>query len=184
MFIRLGHTHILFSFAHYLQAADVEIPTPPGTSKSRGEYFRFSARDDDARQKTLPFAEPDGIKENCKSWRAPLFMFTSLTIGMGIALAHHFMCWSLDARAIGDIVVSQAWIFRISTALAFLVKIALAIGVGTAYIQHQWLLLRQKGFKTVEVDSMTSVLGNVFSFFSSAVWFSHPLLALMALVSW
>lgn len=108
----------------------------------------------------------------------------ALLAGFGVALAHHLMCTNLDGRAIADVPVSQAWISRFGTALAFLVKMTLAISVGAAYTQHQWMRLQRENFSTEDVDALTSVLGNVFSLFSSTVWTRHPLLTLVALVSW
>jgi hypothetical protein len=111
-------------------------------------------------------------------------MLVSLTIGLGLAFAHHFMCRKLENRHVADVSMSQAWVFRFSTALAFLVKVAFATSIGTAYVQHQWLRLRQQTFRTNEINAMTSVLGSLFSFWTSTVWLKHPVLLLMALMSW
>jgi hypothetical protein len=119
-----------------------------------------------------------------KSWRAPLIILLALVAGIGFALAHHLLGKHLNGKPIDDIQVPQAWISRISTALAFAVKVALAISVGTAYVQHQWLRFHKQSFKTDDVDALTSVLGSALSFTGSAIWLRHPLLTLMALVSW
>lgn len=126
--------------------------------------------------------EPDNATK--VSWRAPTTILLALSIGLGFALAHHFMGVSLNNKPVAQVDLSQAWISRFNTALAFLVKLALATSVGAAYTQHQWQRLRQQDFRTSEIDALTSVLANAFSFLSSAVWIKHPVLALMALVSW
>jgi len=108
----------------------------------------------------------------------------ALLTGLGFALAHHFMGVSLDNKPVAEVGISQAWISRFSTALAFLVKLALATSVGAAYTQHQWQRLREQDFRTSDIDALTSVLVNAFSFLGSTVWLKHPVLALMALVSW
>lgn len=118
------------------------------------------------------------------SWRAPITILLALLTGLGFALAHHFMGVSLNNKPVAQVDVSQAWISRFSTALAFLVKLALATSVGAAYTQHQWQRLRQQDFRADEIDALTSVLANAFRFLSSTVWLKHPVLALMALVSW
>jgi hypothetical protein len=118
------------------------------------------------------------------SWRAPFTIVLALFAGLGFALAHHFMGLSLNNTPVAQVYISQAWISRFSTALAFLVKLALATSVGAAYTQHQWQRLRQQSFRTSEIDALTSVLANAFSFLSTTVWLRHPVLALMALVSW
>ena len=137
-----------------------------------------------------PKAPPDAeIHERCtatktRSWRAPATIMVSLVLGVGLALAHHLMCDSLSGRPVNEVSISQPWISRFSTAFAFLVKTTLAIAVGTAYTQRQWLSFQRDSFRTADVDALTSVLGNIFSFFSTFVWLRYPLLSLTALVSW
>ena len=141
-----------------------------------------------------PASKPRHATEPCEgtesgyptkaSWRAPTTILLALFVGLGFAFAHHFMGLSLNGKPVEQVELSQAWVSRFSTALAFLVKLALATSVGAAYTQHQWQRLRQQDFRTSEIDALTSVLANAFSFLSSTVWFKHPVLALMALVSW
>jgi hypothetical protein len=133
---------------------------------------------------TEPCAAPEPGRSTKVSWRAPITILLALLTGLGFALAHHFMGVSLNNKPVDRVVVSQAWISRFSTALAFLVKLALATSVGAAYTQHQWQRLRQQDFRTSDIDALTSVLANAFSFLSSTVWFKQPVLAVMALVSW
>lgn len=111
-------------------------------------------------------------------------MLIALFLGLGLALAHHFMGVSLNGKPIASVGIAQAWIFRFGTAIAFLVKLALATSVGAAYTQHQWQRLREQSFRISEVDALTSVLANAFNFLSSTIWLKHPVLALMALISW
>lgn len=133
---------------------------------------------------------PDELKQaelsppRSKSWRAPATILIALLTGLVLSLAHHFMGSYLHNKPVANLTISQAWTSRFGTALAFAVKIALATSVGVAYTQHQWLRPRQRTFRTEEVDALTSVLSNVFSFMSSTVWLRHPTLAAMALVSW
>jgi hypothetical protein len=133
---------------------------------------------------SLPWQAPEPGRSSKASWRAPATILFALLIGLGFALAHHFMGLSLNNKPVAQVDISQAWISRFSTALAFLVKLALATSVGAAYTQRQWQRLRQQNLRTSEIDALTSVLANAFSFLSSTVWARHPLLALMALVSW
>lgn len=127
---------------------------------------------------------PESTHSTKVSWRAPATILLALLIGLGVALAHHSMGLSLNNQPVSQVNISQAWISRFSTALAFLVKLALATSVGAAYTQRQWQRLHEQSFRTSEVDALTSVLANAFSFLSSTVWLKHPVLALMALVSW
>jgi protein-S-isoprenylcysteine O-methyltransferase Ste14 len=109
--------------------------------------------------------QPENRTLKSKSWKAPATIVLALFVGLGFALA-------------------QAWISRFGTAMAFAVKIALATSVAAAYTQHQWLRLQQESFRTEEVDALTSVLSNALIFMSSKVWVRHPMLAVVALVSW
>jgi len=128
--------------------------------------------------------QPENRTLKSKSWKAPATIVLALFLGLGFALAHHFMGSYLDNKPVSSISVSQAWISRFGTAMAFAVKIALATSVAAAYTQHQWLRLQQQSFRTEEVDALTSVLSNALSFMSSKVWVRHPMLAVVALVSW
>jgi hypothetical protein len=126
---------------------------------------------------------PDRITSG-KSWRAPTIILFTLLVGLGVALAHHFMNVCLDNVPIEHVSVSQAWISRFSTALAFLAKLSFTTSIGASFVQHQWLRFHQQSFRVGEVDAVTSVLTDLLSLFSSSVWFRHPVLVMTALASW
>lgn len=109
-------------------------------------------------------------------------MFTTFALGLGFAVKHHVLTSQLNNKPVADVALPQAWVLRFGTALAFLTKLALATNVGAAYVQYQWLELYAHSHTIREIDVLTSVLGNVFSFLDSTVWFRRPALALMALV--
>lgn len=119
-----------------------------------------------------------------RNWRAPAFILSTLAAGLALALGHHYMGVKLNNTPVEDVAVSQAWIFRFSTALAFLVKTTLAIAIGTAYVQQQWLRFHQDTFSLADVDALTSILGNVFSFFDSKIWLRNLKLTGIAIVLW
>lgn len=118
------------------------------------------------------------------TWRAPIMIVTSFVLGLGLAIAHHLMASTLDGKPVADVLLPQAWIFRFGTALAFLTKLALAICVGTSYVQHQWLELNRRDYTARHVDVLTGALGNAFDLVGSSVWFLTPVLAVMAAISW
>jgi len=118
------------------------------------------------------------------TWRAPTMIVTSFVLGLGLAITHHLMASKLDGKPVADVFLPQAWIFRFGTALAFLTKLALAICVGTSYVQHQWLELRRRDYTARHVDVLTGALGNAFDLVGSTVWFLTPVLAVMAAISW
>lgn len=154
------------------------------TAQGRGDYSKVEHGDASKDHESAELTKSKDGKSSAKSWRAPIVMLSALAIGLGIALAHHFMCLSLNDKRVMDVQLSQSWIFRFSTALAFLVKVAFATSVGTAYVQHQWLRLRRTEFRMDDIDSLTSVLSNPLGLLSSTVWFKHPILSLVALISW
>jgi uncharacterized membrane protein YcjF (UPF0283 family) len=159
--------------------------TSQETTTARAEHIRLELENDELEPHSSERPPSSGeIEQSTKSWRAPSIMLASLAIGLGLALAHHFICLSLNNKRVADAWTSQAWIFRLSTALAFLVKVAFATSVGTAYVQYQWLRLRQNNFRTDQIDALTGVLGSLFSFLTSTIWLKHPVLTFMALVSW
>lgn len=125
-----------------------------------------------------------GTLMNVASWRASATILSSLLLGLGIALAHHLMNSHLDQRPTHTVGLSQAWVSRFNTALAFLVKLAFTICVGATFVQRQWYSFHRHSFKVNEVDSITSVLGNALSFFDATVWIRNPLLAFAAAVAW
>ena len=112
-----------------------------------------------------------------------MFILVALAAAIILAVGHHYMCLSLADKPVDKISVSQAWIFRFSATLAFLVKTALTVGVSTAYVQQQFLRFKRTTFILTDVDALTGVLGNAFSFFGTAIWFANPKLTLIALVS-
>lgn len=118
------------------------------------------------------------------NWRATRTIVIALLFGLGVALAHHFTYSSLDGKLVAEVSLSQAWISRIGTALAFVAKLAFTISVGASFVQHQWLQFYRRPFRVKDVDVLTGVLGNLLCFLESRVWFHQPLLMLLALVSW
>ena len=112
-------------------------------------------------------------------------MVAALLVGLAMALAHHFMCVRLNDTDLDQVGVSQTWISRFSTALAFLVKMFFVISVGVAFIQRQWLNFHHQPYRISDIDAVTGILGNVLEFLTlGLVWFRNPLLTILAIVSW
>ena len=70
------------------------------------------------------------------------------------------------------------------TALAFLVKVALAAAVSIAYTQALWTTIRQKEAKLRTLDVITTALDNILALFKIKVWWKYPVLLLLALSVW
>jgi hypothetical protein len=151
------------------------MPSATSAKSTRGRYSQFESEDE---------PQPSGgVWSRVARWMAPILILVAFTVALDFAVAHHCMGLYLAGKPVDNIIVSQAWIFRSSAALAFSVKTALTIGVGTAYVQQQWHRFQRGTFKLNEVDALAGVLGNSSSSFGSAVWFRTPELMLVALVS-
>lgn len=157
----------------------METSTQPDSRHNRLEPVHVLQHD----KITGPGPSPD-TTDSRRSWRAPLTIVIGLIGGLSFALAHHVMGSVLNLKPVDDIWLSQAWISRFGTAFAFLVKMMLAIGVGTAYVQYQWTRLHRQSFNTADMDALTSVLSNVVSLCNVSIWMRIPMLAIVALVSW
>lgn len=127
---------------------------------------------------------PDKETTSGGSLRAPATILTALLFGLALALAHHFMNVGLNGKPVADVKLSQAWVSRFSTALAFLVKTAFTISISAVFIQRQWLSFHRQSFKIVDIDNVTSILQNPLGFLSRFIWLQTPILALIALMSW
>ncbi|KAF2158720.1 hypothetical protein M409DRAFT_61436 [Zasmidium cellare ATCC 36951] len=123
-------------------------------------------------------------KTRLRSWNAPVSILTAVLVGLLIALAHHFTNEYLDGKAVDDVYISQSWITRIGTGLAFVAKLAFTVAVEIAFVQHQWQSFHRQTFRIDEVDTLTGALGNIFGLLQSTVWFRHPLLAFLVLIAW
>ncbi|KAK3331690.1 hypothetical protein B0T19DRAFT_472732 [Cercophora scortea] len=116
-------------------------------------------------------------------WRVPALMFGALVAGIGCAAGHHCINSYWDGRPVPD-ESTQRWINRLGTAFAFLVKTALSLASGYAYIQYFWLVVRKRPFRLEGLDSLTSVLHDLSAMLQVGLWISVPGLTLIAIGTW
>jgi hypothetical protein len=102
------------------------------TSTDRVRYTKVNPGN--TSEQSTPLSSNEEITSG-KSWRAPITILTPLLVGLGLSLAHHCMNVQLNGKPVANIKVSQTWVSRFSTALAFLVKIAFTSSVRAAFIQ-------------------------------------------------
>ena len=125
-------------------------------------------------------------------WGTPMEMFGSLLAGIALAVGHDQFYRRLDGTFVtgGDGLdgnvspVPQEWVIRIGTAFAFLVKTFLVAAACVAYSQRMWHNLKTNEFQIRQIDSLTSVLVNIFSFWHLRLWGRVPVLALIGLAVW
>lgn len=110
-------------------------------------------------------------------------MIVALLAGLVLAIAHDLFYQFLNGRPLNQS-LSQTWVTRIGTGVAFLAKTAFVIAVASAYVQRQWMNLRHDSYKMREVDDLTGVLYDIMAFFNVRLWLKMPLLFCIALLAW
>ena len=127
-------------------------------------------------------------------WVVPTTAILSLFSGVAFAIGHHCFCSGLnDSRAREDgyklwntEVSHQQINIAVGTAFAFLVKVALATAISTAYVQFLWRsMLRSSCAATLQdLDTLFPGISNVISLFKVWVWRHYATLCFLALLTW
>jgi len=117
-------------------------------------------------------------------WRAPTRVVLCLFGGITLALTHHVLSLHLHGMAVTDLSLTQPWVIRVSSALAYLVKVLLVVSAGAAYFQCVWQEARKTPTSIGHFDSMFGALDNVFEFSDLRFWLRRPVLTLTATIVW
>ncbi|KAJ5436852.1 hypothetical protein N7445_007737 [Penicillium cf. griseofulvum] len=128
----------------------------------------------------IPSEDPNPTLEYSK-WPVPATMFGLILLGIVIGIGHHLCYNYLNGKPVAN--YSQAWILRIATGAAFLVKVIFAISVGIALSQVKWFTLRRRHFKIGSLDKMFTLESSLLSFFSRDL-LAAPLVLIMAALLW
>jgi hypothetical protein len=115
-------------------------------------------------------------------WPVPVTMFGLVLLGFAIAIGHHLCYNYLDGKPVTK--YSQAWILRLATGAAFIVKVMFTVAVSTALSQVTWFTLRRRYFKIGVVDKMFTSQSDPLSFFSRELLTAAPLTLTMAALTW
>jgi hypothetical protein len=110
-------------------------------------------------------------------------MGVGFLLGIILMGLHHALYQTLSGEP-ADNALLQLWAIRGGTAIAFLSKLALAIGTGVAYDQWMWVDLHAKPHEIGSLDSMFAILGNAFEFLAVRVWVRRPVMVFLAAVTW
>jgi hypothetical protein len=113
-----------------------------------------------------------------------MWMLSSLLSGIALSIGHHFFYAIFDGRRVDEVSISQTWIIRFGTGIAFIAKTLLVVAASIAFVQQQWSALARHQFKVRQIDTITSVLGNAFCFLESRLWLRFPILSIMAIIAW
>lgn len=127
-------------------------------------------------------------------WVAPTTMLVALLSAALLALGHHLFYAHLSGTptpsgsyvVAGKSVPKQQLNTALGTAFAFLVKASLTLAVSVAYFQTFWRAMKQKKEHPTfdELDCTFSALGNVVSLLNVRKFWRHPLLLLLATITW
>jgi hypothetical protein len=119
-----------------------------------------------------------------KRYRSLIWMILSWLSGIAFAIGHHFFYARFHNNRVDHISISQGWIIRIGTGMAFFVQTLFVVSASIACSQQQWLTTRSKPFTVRQIDTLFSVLGNALAFLESRVWLRYPILSFLAAVAW
>jgi hypothetical protein len=153
------------------------MPTPATTST---QYSEVKAAPEEHVQ---PY-EGHQLQNTLKRYRSLIWMILSWMSGIALAIGHHFFYASFNNERVDETSISQGWIIRIGTGMAFLVQTLFVLSASIACTQQQWLTTRSKPFQVRQIDTIFSILGNAFAFLESRLWLRYPVLSFLAGIAW
>ena len=124
-------------------------------------------------------------------YSTPAILLSSLLCGVAFAVGHHLFYSSLDGRPASTDsmflhVSHQRFNLAVGNTFAFAVKVCLTVAISTAYFQAFWRTTRRSkdGQRLSTLDTMFSILENAVGFWRANLWYRHPLLLCLAIISW
>lgn len=176
--------------AERLRQQEIPLKNPPGTwnawSLSNGLFAPQQQYSIVGEQRPPPEAKHNPKEPGVAwgiHWYTPASIATLLFLAVGGAIGHHLYYSSLDEQLAGT-ASEQQWVTRIGTALAFLIKAALATAVMISRQQRVWVSLRQKFLSLYAIDALFGVTDDFFQFFNGEMVVRAKTATLMAVVRW
>lgn len=125
-------------------------------------------------------------------WKAYTKILAAFTAGTLLAFGHHLFNQNLagtpviteDHLRVIHGVSRQEFNSAINTTFAFLVKTCLILAVSTAYTQVIWKTIRNQKTTLSVIDSLFSILDDVFILRKISLWWKYLLLIFLAIISW
>lgn len=158
-------------------SGSVKMPAPLITST---QYSKVNA----VTEKNSLLVENHELLDIFKRYRSLAWMILSWIGGIALAVGHHFFYTRFDNKQVAETSISQEWIIRIGTGMAFAVQTLFVVSASIACTQQQWLITRSKPFNVRQIDTVFSILGNALAFLQSRVWLRYPGLSLLAAIAW
>jgi hypothetical protein len=118
------------------------------------------------------------------SWKSFAIMFLLLTVGILAATGQHLFYSYVNGERVEDFTISQDWVIRVATAIAFLFQTVLVAAVGSAFTQRFWFAVRRESLAIGSIDAIFRILGDPRKFFNTEFMFKTKLLLLFAVISY
>ncbi|RDI82030.1 hypothetical protein Vi05172_g7793 [Venturia inaequalis] len=155
----------------------INIPAPATSTQ-------YSKVKDVTEEHTISIENPSHQSSGpLKRYSSLLLMILVWTSALAFAIGHHFFYARFDRKRVDQTDLSQGWIIRIGTGMAFAVQVLFVISATIACTQFQWLTTRSREFSVRQVDTIFSVPGNPLAFLQSRLWLRYPALSLLAAVA-
>lgn len=113
-----------------------------------------------------------------------MLMGLSFVGAVSLAIIHHFFYAEYNHRIVDDMRLSQEWLIRIGTGLAFITKTLFVLAASIAYTQHQWKVIRSNEFELRQIDIISNILRDLLGFFQTRLWLKYPLLTYLSAIAW
>lgn len=132
---------------------------------------------DSSQQKPPPPQEDTLFQRVMKSkWSMVLFLF----LGIGGALSHHFLYWSLKGRDAKDL----EWWLRLGQFISFVSKAGFVCSVLMAQKQAAWRAVGRDEYSVHAIDSLFGASHSIVELFSSEAWKKTWLVMTLTLYIW
>lgn len=122
--------------------------------------------------------------DSLQRYQILIWMILAWVSALAFAIGHHFFYSRFDQLRIDKTELSQGWIIRIGTGMAFVVQILFVVSATIACSQLQWLTTRSREFSVRQIDTIFSVPGNPLAFLESRLWLRYPALSMLAAIAW
>jgi len=107
-----------------------------------------------------------------------------LLCALSSAICQHCFYAHFSGHQVDQGVISQVWVIRIGTALAFLFKASMTAAIAGAFCQTSWYCFQNGSTTLGGLDAIFAVLQNPLKFFNRDMVFNKKLLSLFAILAW
>jgi hypothetical protein len=134
-----------------------------------------------------PHSSPsDPPRSRSRSPRLIAYLLTPLLLCGALlsAICQHYFYAHFNRQQVDQSVLSQVWVIRIGTGLAFLFKATMTAAIGGAFCHSAWFCFQSSSTTLGGLDAIFGVLQNPLNFFNRDMLFNKKILTLFALLAW